>query len=343
MSNSKLFVSHATNDRPLVKAFVGLLETGIGVPARDIFCSSLKGQGIKPGVEFKASIREDLGDATCVIALITPNFYNSALCMCELGGVWLQAKSFIPIIVPPLAFSDLKAVLIGLQALKIADKVDLDVLRDETAERLSITALPTPRWNEHRDDFLRSLPGILKQLPAETPVARETHAKALKELEEYKAEYTKGEQEIQRLRALNAGLMEIKDPAKAAAVVRKHSSSAENFEALVHAVRRSLHILPSSVQEALYQRARGDNYYPAQWDDVRDAIENGQLGENAEEDGGVYPRKSDPSVGKAIKALDDLASWLECPPSDFADWYGASFDDPRPDLTLRPFWEQHFS
>jgi hypothetical protein len=30
--------------------------------------------------------------------------------MSELGGVWLQAKSFIPVIVPPLTFADLKAV-----------------------------------------------------------------------------------------------------------------------------------------------------------------------------------------------------------------------------------------
>jgi hypothetical protein len=63
MSSTKLFISHATDDRSLVKAFVGLLESGIGVPARDIFCSSLKGQGIKPGAEFKDSIREQLDDA----------------------------------------------------------------------------------------------------------------------------------------------------------------------------------------------------------------------------------------------------------------------------------------
>ena len=244
--------------------------------------------------------------------------------------------------VPPLAFGDLKAVLIGLQALKLADEADLDLLRDDTAERLSITAFPTPRWNEHRDDFLQSLPGILKQLPAEAPVAPETYQKKLKELEDYKTEYTKGQQEIQRLQAVNAGLMKIKDPARAAAVVRKHSSSVENFETLVSTVKLSLHPLPNTVREALYQRARGDDYYPEEWDDVRSAIEDGQLIENAEETG-VRPRDSDPKVGKAIEALDDLANWLENPPSDFDDWYSASFEDSRADLRLRPFWAQHFN
>lgn len=95
MATAKLFISHAASDKPLVKAFVDLLEGGIGVHPSEIFCSSLKGQGIKPGVDFKASIREHLDGATCVIALVSENFYGSAFCMCELGGVWLQSKSFI--------------------------------------------------------------------------------------------------------------------------------------------------------------------------------------------------------------------------------------------------------
>jgi hypothetical protein len=87
MSSAKLFISHASDDKPLVKSFVSLLEAGIGVSPTAIFCSSLKfkGQGIKPGAEFKESIREHLDDATCVIALISPNFYRPLVDM-ELSG-----------------------------------------------------------------------------------------------------------------------------------------------------------------------------------------------------------------------------------------------------------------
>jgi len=341
VSSTGLFISHAADDKPLVKAFVGVVESGIGVPPQVIFCSSLKGQGIKPGIEFKDSIREHLDDATCVIALITPNFYSSAFCMCELGGVWLQAKSFIPVIVPPLTLTDLKAVLVGLQALKIADSPDLDELRDEIADRLSIKALPTPRWNEHRDDFLKALDPILKQLPAKTPIPRSTHERTVKALDQYKAEYPKAEQEIERLQKLNADLLKVKDAPKAAAVVRKHSSTVQNFESLTEAAKHAIGLLPFHVRQALYYHARGEDYQPEQWDDdVNRAIEDGQLASNAE-DNGYKPRKSDPKVSKAMEALDELENWLDRPPSDFADWYAASFKDPRPDLTLRPFWKQH--
>jgi hypothetical protein len=221
---TKLFVSHDVGDKPLVDAFVKLLEGGIGVPPGDIFCASLKGQGVKPGRDFKESIREHLDGATCVIALITPRFYSSAYCMCELGGVWIHAKSLIPILVPPLTLSDLKAVLVGLQALMITEKADLDQLRDDVAKQLSIEPLLTPRWSVRRDEFLDSLPLILKQLPDEATVTRATHDEALKELNEYKAEFIKSEGEVKRLQAIIAGLIAIKDAPKAAAIIQEHSS-----------------------------------------------------------------------------------------------------------------------
>lgn len=75
--------------------------------------------------------------------------------MCELGGTWIQAKDLIPILLPPLQYRDLKAVLDGIQALKIHSSEDLDELRDELAERLKIKPYPTPRWNDRRDRFLK--------------------------------------------------------------------------------------------------------------------------------------------------------------------------------------------
>jgi hypothetical protein len=49
---AKLFISHAAHDVALVSAVVDLLESGVGVPHRAIFCFSLKGQSIQPGEAF---------------------------------------------------------------------------------------------------------------------------------------------------------------------------------------------------------------------------------------------------------------------------------------------------
>ncbi len=160
---AKLFISHASEDKRLVTEFTKLLEGGIGVPPSEIFCSSTKGQGIPPGKDFKSYIKETLGDSTLVLALVSDDFYQSPFCMCELGGAWFASKDFIPVIVPPVSYSNMKAVLAGMQALKIETNSGLDDLHYAITERLPVPKpLPTARWSERRDEFLEILPSLLK-------------------------------------------------------------------------------------------------------------------------------------------------------------------------------------
>ncbi len=152
--NSKIFISHSNEDIEIIKPFVELIESGIGIDSREIFCSSLNGQGIKLGVNFKDSIHKELNDATMVITIITDYFYASAFCMCELGGVWLKSKDFVPVLVPPLSSKDLEAVLSGIQAIYINSPNNLDQFRDEICNNFDIKPLPVSRWNQKKDEFL---------------------------------------------------------------------------------------------------------------------------------------------------------------------------------------------
>src|ERR1019366_5776530 len=97
---------------------------------KQIFCTSLEDQGIPAGADFKSFIQKQLESCEIVISLITENYYASAFCMCELGATWIKAKNFIPFIVPPLGFGDLKGVLFGMQAIRINDPAGLDQARD---------------------------------------------------------------------------------------------------------------------------------------------------------------------------------------------------------------------
>lgn len=179
----KVFISHAVADKSVVRPFRDLIEGGIGISAHDIFCSSAQGQGIRPGRDFKQSIRQHLNEATVVIALISPNFYASAFCMCELGGVWLQAKAILPVLIPPFDYSDLKAVLEGIQVLKAMEGADLDSLRDELAHIAGTSAFSTARWTERRNEFLAKMPGLIAELPAPPTVSAATHNSVLAQLE----------------------------------------------------------------------------------------------------------------------------------------------------------------
>lgn len=339
----KLFISHAAHDKALVEAVVDLLEGGVGVPHASIFCSSLKGQSIKPGEDFVGSIRKSLDEATCVLALISEAYYASAFCMCELGGVWLVSKSFLPVLVPPVDYKNLKAVLGGLQVSKIADEGDLDELRDELLDRLSLDGHPTPRWNSRRKAFLSALPSLLKKIEFRGPVNRDQFEKLQSENRSYKESYEALEAKLMERDSLISDLKGAKDAKAVVKIVRKHLTTADGFEELVSAAASALGALSGPVREALYYRSRGEDYRPTgdeEWDSVKRPIEYGQLEINSEGTL-VTPNGKHAKVQRAIEALDELAKWLKEPPEDFYDWYEQDTGGEEPALSLRSFWDRH--
>jgi hypothetical protein len=181
-----VFLSHASVDRPLVESFaVDLLESGAGITHDQVYCPCLEGQGIPPGIDFNQHIHKTLSNAKCVIALITRNYYASAFCLCELGATWILSKSFVPLIVPPITFQDLEAVLQGTQCLRIENQRDLDHLRD-ILHAFIAKPTSTGRWNTRRDAFLDKLPSILKVLPVPESVKPEELSIVITERDEYK-------------------------------------------------------------------------------------------------------------------------------------------------------------
>lgn len=342
---AKLFISHAAQDKTLVEAVVDLLEGGVGIPHKSIFCSSLKGQNIKPGEDFVDSIRNNLDEATCVLALISEAYYASAFCMCELGGVWLASKSFLPVLVPPIDYKDLKAVLGGLQVSKIADEDDLDELRDELLSRLSLDGHATPRWNSKRKTFLSTLPELQKKIEFKGPVTRDKFEKLQAENRSYKEAYEALEAKLEDRDKLISDLKGAKDAKAVVQIVRKHSSVAESFEELVSGAAFALGALSRPVQEALYYRIRKESYRPTgneEWDDVKRPLEYGQLEVNSEGTL-VTLNEKNTKVRKAIAALDELGSWLDEPPEDFYDWYEQDTGGEEPRLALRSFWDRHLT
>lgn len=91
---SKIFISHSSKD-DIVPLFVDYLIS-IGIPNKNIFCSSLEGNGVKNGERINDTIRSELQNASMVIYLITSNFLKSTYCTQELGASWLlKAKIFV--------------------------------------------------------------------------------------------------------------------------------------------------------------------------------------------------------------------------------------------------------
>jgi hypothetical protein len=282
-----------------------------------------------------------------VIAVITENFYNSPFSMCELGGTWLHAKNFIPVLVPPVRFGDMKAVLAGLQALCIDRSADLDELRDEVAKRLEITPLSTPRWNERREEFLTALPALLRELPPSPSVPREHLERQERIVSEYKAELENARTRIEQLERLNLELGNLKDAEAVARIELKELSTVDAFDKLVTRTRKSLGALARVTRETMFAAKRGEDFHPGDassmfsWDDAERPLQYKEVVRNAQANG-ICVNDEHPKVKEASLALRDLNKWLkQLAPEDFVDWYSSTNGGHSPDLEDRTFWDTH--
>ena len=152
----KIFISHASVDTELVKAFVQLLKLGIGVPTQDIFFSSAQGN-IPNGEFFVQKILTELGNSNLCISIISKQYLKSQFCLEELGAAQVRnigrIADFFTLIVPPADFPDLSAVLLGTQSGRILESGTLDDLHDHIKNKIGQHA-STATWNEERNKFL---------------------------------------------------------------------------------------------------------------------------------------------------------------------------------------------
>lgn len=155
--SKKIFISHATADKEIVELLIDVLED-IGLKSNQIFCSSFEGYGIPLGDDFLNRIKHELASDVLVLFIITNNFYKSKVCLCEMGAAWALSKGHIPIVVPPLSYSDIQGVIPLTQGLVINDFHKLNSLKEKLEVDFKIQEkISANIWERKRKKFVESL------------------------------------------------------------------------------------------------------------------------------------------------------------------------------------------
>ncbi|EJG0971348.1 toll/interleukin-1 receptor domain-containing protein [Vibrio parahaemolyticus] len=158
---NKIFISHASKDAEVVEEIIELLEA-IGVESNQIFCTSFEGYGIDLGENFLDAIKTELSSDSMVLFLLSENFYKSPVCMCEMGAAWVLSKEHIPIVVPPLTYSDIQGVLPLIQGMLLTDSLKLNSFKEKIEKTFNITnGLSFSTWERKRDRVCSRLEKIL--------------------------------------------------------------------------------------------------------------------------------------------------------------------------------------
>lgn len=241
-----IFISHAAADKDLVEHFFDtLLNRGLNLSTKDVFCTSLAGAGIKTGQSFFNYIRDEVKGCKVIILILTPQYLESPFCLAESGAAWVLEDTvscrIIPIVVPPLKFSDLKATLSVMHAENIEKEEDLDDVRDALAEAGVLQNDPKiASWTVAKQKFSSGLPAALESMVPPIKI----DPRKFSELEEANQEFLNQSEEdqskIEKLEAQIEELEKCKDAVEVSVVKAKNNGVLEQFEELIGKLKSNL-------------------------------------------------------------------------------------------------------
>jgi hypothetical protein len=157
--NIRIFLSHSASDEALATALVDCLLSCMILKDEEIRCTSVPGHKLPVGSETAATLRDELGDTSIVIGLLTPKAIASGWVLFELGASWGARKNLVPFLAGGLAFKDLPGPLSGHHAVRLSDKNGLA----QAVEEISTKIRAKTRTAAKKDAAIAKLAGVADQ------------------------------------------------------------------------------------------------------------------------------------------------------------------------------------
>lgn len=156
----KLFVSHSSIDDLKIKPLIDLINL-IGLPHNQIFYCSITGYGLAPGENIFDGLKKELSNDVFALFLLSKNFYESPICMCEMGAVWIKSHKQIQVLIPPMEFEDIDGVFPNSIGFKLNNKNNMNTLKEEIETFFGLPKMDYSRWEEKRDEYLDKVNALL--------------------------------------------------------------------------------------------------------------------------------------------------------------------------------------
>ena len=153
---AKVFVSHSSNDKDVVRLFKDLvLKSGFGLSDNDIFFTSSPETGVPVGENIPKYIKDNLIDCECVFLMISKDYKQSEVCLNEMGAAMVISKKLIPVLLYNFDFNNVGWLIDKNLCVRINDEERLDEIRDYF-NSLGVNS-KTNVWNRNRISFINEL------------------------------------------------------------------------------------------------------------------------------------------------------------------------------------------
>ncbi|BAH41259.1 MULTISPECIES: TIR domain-containing protein [Brevibacillus] len=336
----KIFISHATDDATMVTKLMDLLQTQFNLQRENFFYTS--DEELKVGGNWIEQIRQGMQDATLIMPIITPRYFESHFCMCELGAAWVNEQALIPIIIPPLKHSALGSTPYRSWAQSITFNSKEDIMRlAESMKDKKVGTFNSVRFNNRAEQFYNE---VLSQFVEEMKSREILTPAVLKELRTENHSlieaYNEAEEEVKKLKAENDALRSLKDAEAVKALDHAKMDEWQSFLDAVTIAKNELDKLPKLVTSVLYHMRKSsyDGFVGDQMDfaDLQQLDSKGYI----EWDDGWKPVYTHPAVRRADNAIDALQAVIDEDPAIIQDRFEDEYEDVMFGLKYSPFWEE---
>ena len=159
-----VFISHASADKRSVELIVDLLSSINLIPRQDIFCSSMPGYDIPIGEDIYGYLRDLFRSRSLHVLFVhSPKYYESNICLNEMGAAWVLKTKVTSFLLPGFDFSEMTGVVdsrsisikLDSEEQEVRDK--LNQFRSVLSQDFSIPDTSTVVWEKARDTFIEEI------------------------------------------------------------------------------------------------------------------------------------------------------------------------------------------
>lgn len=161
----KIFISHSSKNKNISDYLYDLLKK-IGVKSNNIYYSSRE----ETGADYLDSCLESISDEfknneLLVILMLSNEFYKSDVCLAEMGATWVTTNQYIPIIIPPLGYSNIRGVIDSMKnSIALTDpsiSTKLDKFKKTIEEFIGLDeVIELSEWTTCKDEFIKNIKSI---------------------------------------------------------------------------------------------------------------------------------------------------------------------------------------
>lgn len=342
----KVFISHASDDEPIIKSLIDdLLVGALSVKVSEIFCTTTDGMKIESGEDWRDSIKEALQKSKVTLLIVTPNYKESEVSICEMGAAWVASEKVIPFIVDPITYSSVGIIQQPKQIEKLLDQKSLDRLRDVIQERLEIDPkeIKSDRWTAKKIEFIQKAKNHISENPFRRPLSREEFDQNLQEKSSLETTVASLITEKSELESLVDELKKAKDSTEIKEIEKKYKKTSliDEFYELCKRASGQLGKLSSIIRGIAFVSFSGKEVsirYQGWEEQIDDAISRDYITEDL---------KADWSTSKLMREINDSLSEVnqfiddECENEDFLNSYEEDFEAPL-SISNIEFWEEAF-